>query len=305
MNFVAVLALTFIFLQPTNGLLGMSNLVNKFLVKLNGKNDINFSAQTLEDISHQDTFRPISILPDFFNLSRMNNISPLKQSLIQNVLIPEMTRRLQMMIRINGPSEIFVRKKDCGDDVVIPQEYTTAPVRSDLIIFITSVNDKTSSYIASAIYCTTNSYNRRPSVGMITFNENSLEVRLDKVESMISTAIHETLHILAFCPSLYESFPASTNQPFYSQRDRLGKVTFFRSPRLLQYAREYFGCPTLDGIALENDGGDSSAISHFERVLLGNEMMVGEEVEGGAFSLFSLKLLADTGWYQVEERLAE
>lgn len=34
-------------------------------------------------------------------------------------------------------------------------------------------------------------------------------------------------------------------------------------------ARIHFGCPTLEGVELENQGGPSTAISHWEKRILG------------------------------------
>ena len=45
----------------------------------------------------------------------------------------------------------------------------------------------------------------------------------------------------------------------------------FVSCRLLLQAeaRDHFGCPTLEGVELENQGGSGTAISHWEKRILG------------------------------------
>ncbi len=42
-------------------------------------------------------------------------------------------------------------------------------------------------------------------------------------------------------------------------------------------AREYFGCDTLDGVELEDSGGDGTALGHWDQRLMRYDTMVGEE----------------------------
>eukprot|EP00331_Platyophrya_macrostoma_P032440 CAMPEP_0176459264 /NCGR_PEP_ID=MMETSP0127-20121128/33149_1 /TAXON_ID=938130 /ORGANISM="Platyophrya macrostoma, Strain WH" /LENGTH=80 /DNA_ID=CAMNT_0017850119 /DNA_START=56 /DNA_END=295 /DNA_ORIENTATION=+ len=41
-------------------------------------------------------------------------------------------------------------------------------------------------------------------------------------------------------------------------------------PKLVEYAREYFACDSLMGIELENQGGEGTIGSHWERRILGD-----------------------------------
>jgi hypothetical protein len=41
----------------------------------------------------------------------------------------------------------------------------------------------------------------------------------------------------------------------------------------LNHAKEYFGCPSLTGVPLEENGGSGSAGAHWERIAFGNEGM--------------------------------
>jgi hypothetical protein len=78
-----------------------------------------------------------------------------------------------------------------------------------------------------------------------------------------------------------------------------------RSPKVLAHAREYFKCPKLDGVPVEDDGGSGSAGSHWEKVVLGNEIMVPNVTANLVVSKFTLKLMEDSGWYQVNYNMAE
>ncbi len=46
-----------------------------------------------------------------------------------------------------------------------------------------------------------------------------------------------------------------------------------KSPKVLETARKYFGCPTISGVEIENEGGSGSAGAHWERTILHNEQM--------------------------------
>lgn len=52
-------------------------------------------------------------------------------------------------------------------------------------------------------------------------------------------------------------------------------VTKFVTPKIISEAKKHFGCEIIDGVYLENEGGETSAASHFEKILFGNEIMTG------------------------------
>jgi hypothetical protein len=72
-------------------------------------------------------------------------------------------------------------------------------------------------------------------------------------------------------------------------------VYYLKTPKLLEVARNHFGCPTLDRVKLWGLQG-------FDRNLLHNE--IGVEgflfdplTRNGVFSDFALAALQDSGWY--------
>lgn len=78
-----------------------------------------------------------------------------------------------------------------------------------------------------------------------------------------------------------------------------------KSPKLLAHARDYFGCDTLEGVGLENNGGGGTAGSHWERAHLGSEYMNGMMVQEARISQFTLSLFEDTGWYRANMAYAD
>ena len=82
--------------------------------------------------------------------------------------------------------------------------------------------------------------------------------------------------------------------------------TLLKTPRLLARAREHFGCPTLEGVDVEDDGGSGTAGSHWDRRKTMNEFM-GPSPSGNrnVKSEFTLALLEDSGWYKADYTKAE
>lgn len=72
-------------------------------------------------------------------------------------------------------------------------------------------------------------------------------------------------------------------------------------PEVLEYGKRYYNCPTFEGLPLENEGGDGSAVSHWDKMFLPNEYMNPTIENPGIISDFSLKLLNGTNWYNVNQ----
>ena len=69
----------------------------------------------------------------------------------------------------------------------------------------------------------------------------------------------------------------------------------------MKYAREFYDCPTLKYVPLENDGGLGSKGSHLERSFFWNENMTASDYKDTQFSGFGFMLLKDSGWYGINE----
>ena len=87
------------------------------------------------------------------------------------------------------------------------------------------------------------------------------------------------------------------------------------TPRVVQEVRDHFNCPTLEGAELEDQGGDGTALTHWEKrlfqveiflymdyeifsVVLQVEAMTGTvNTAEPVYSRLTLALLEDSGWY--------
>ena len=77
------------------------------------------------------------------------------------------------------------------------------------------------------------------------------------------------------------------------------------TPRVKKEVQSHFNCSTLEGAELENQGGEGTALAHWEKRLFENEAMTGVFTQNAAFSRVTLALMQDTGWYIVNYQMAD
>ena len=88
--------------------------------------------------------------------------------------------------------------------------------------------------------------------------------------------------------------PIPQSEVFEKKSDRYYLV----ANKTLAYAREFFDCPELEGLPLEDNGGPGSRGNHFERSLFFDEVMTPNEPWfQPRISVFSLKVIEDSGWF--------
>jgi hypothetical protein len=56
---------------------------------------------------------------------------------------------------------------------------------------------------------------------------------------------------------------------------------------------------------MENNGGIESRGAHFEKVVVGDEIMGPDNVMDARFSILSLAVAADSGWYEIDLKAAD
>ncbi|KAH9632040.1 hypothetical protein HF086_009009, partial [Spodoptera exigua] len=62
--------------------------------------------------------------------------------------------------------------------------------------------------------------------------------------------------------------------------------------------------PELEGAELEDQGGDGTALTHWEKRIFENEAMTGTHTQNSVFSRITFALMEDTGWYRANYELA-
>ena len=142
----------------------------------------------------------------------------------------------------------------------------------------------------------------RPIVGLMMVTRNAEYFEKENVEKYFSNVfIHELTHAFGFLSGAFEYFPGGKDNTLGTKIDEYGITRYFiKTPKVVEFAKKYFGCDSIDGVEVENQGTGGSAGSHWEgRILLG-EYMTSENYEDEVtISEFTLSLLEDSGWYKV------
>ena len=166
----------------------------------------------------------------------------------------------------------------------------------DLFIFGRFDENMEKSTLASAGARYTDSETKQPLVGVVNINTKVNYSKINSKEYFESIIIHEFTHILGFSNYFFTQIFDIT----FSREDEKGIMRYFiNSPKVLEVAKNYYNCPNIDGVELEESGGSGTAGSHWEaRILLGEYMNGVVYPEEQVISEFTLALLEDLGYYK-------
>ena len=139
---------------------------------------------------------------------------------------------------------------------------------------------------------------KRPVLGAIELSlyYNFGQKNSEKFLAML--LLHEITHILGFSDYLFPFFLGIKHPTIKADINGITRV-LISTPKVLEKARGHFGCPSLEGVELENQGDEGSVGSHWEaRIMLG-DYMISTDYPEIVVSDITLALLEDSGWYDV------
>ena len=142
-----------------------------------------------------------------------------------------------------------------------------------------------SGVLAAAAPCLLHPETNRPVGGIVYINNNLDLGKTNTNFYMKNILLHEITHILVFHPTFFNYFNMITTY---------NGVSYINSPKVLEKAKEHFGCSTIQRIALENDGGEGSAGSHWESRYMLGDYMISTDFPDAAMSDITLALFEDT-----------
>mmetsp|Transcript_37905 Transcript_37905/g.33924 ORF Transcript_37905/g.33924 Transcript_37905/m.33924 type:complete len:267 (-) Transcript_37905:1031-1831(-) len=196
----------------------------------------------------------------------------------------------------------------CG--LPVPQYLIDDGVEADLIVLVTGVSSD-EGFLANAQPCISSNQNNRPVYGNLEFNYKGINPTDSfAFANDYLTTLHEFTHILGFTNGLYDKFWDNENddvKPLVTGEVEYAgfTYTYVDIEPLTTMLQTYFGCETIPGALLENQGGDGSLGSHFERRVFHSEVMTASEIDDARMSAFTLAFLEGTGWYTPDYDMAE
>jgi len=225
---------------------------------------------------------------------------------VKTELMPAVVDYFQAALAIKQPLTSAVKvstttKTLCG--------YTTPSVlytgvTTDFFLLVSSTNDSTSNFVASAGGCMLSSTTKRPIVATMLFNLYYTKAANGDAlihEKNMYLTMHEMLHAFGFTGSNMANFIDASGNTLTGHLktvllDGTNRTVLNVEP-LTSKLRTYFGCSTLPGAFLEDDGGSGTAGSHFERRHFLYEAMTSGVIQGLRLSEFSLAVMEGSGWY--------
>lgn len=140
-------------------------------------------------------------------------------------------------------------------------------MEADLRLIIIPEYNIQSAHVAAASSAFLSPIDSRPMVGLYYLNFAALKASKTNSWQYFNIFAHEFTHVLGFSDNLFpyyykDGLPRPMNQTINHMKIGTNVYTGIIMPQVLEFAREYFDCPKLEGVPLENDGGDGSANSH-------------------------------------------
>ncbi|XP_039762787.1 leishmanolysin-like peptidase isoform X2 [Pararge aegeria] len=218
------------------------------------------------------------------------------------------------------------------------QEEILGVENTDFVLYVSAVETercRRGLTVAYASHCQQEAALDRPVAGHANFCPGELSTKYRDMPSVLSTVKHEMLHALGFSVSLFGFYRDENGDPLTPRRpdtgnppldeelqihkwsDRVVKNitrkkwmirggymerTFHMivTPRVVKEVRDHFNCSELEGAELEDQGGDGTALTHWEKRVFENEAMTGTHTQNSVFSRISFAMMEDTGWYRAD-----
>lgn len=295
-------------LTSTEHLILSSNELSNLLEvdpKLQSKTHSNRHLQATTTVTTSSgSYHTMKILSIIDGLELIKSNNPILHTFIKDKLIPSVIEHITATYLVKEAQKVEVKETKCGE-YVIPNSVRGKNYDVDLILFYSAVADQSSGFVAYAQPCQLNSLTSRPNMGLVNFNPFALSFKAKQFFDQFATTLHEIYHILGFNIALYKYYinPATNQRKPESASYRVDQGEKFPakivSPEVVAHTRTYFNCFSASGAPLEDQGSSGSAGSHWEKTILGNEMMVGDQVANPVLSNFTLSLMKDTGWYHI------
>ena len=213
---------------------------------------------------------------------------------------------------------------------------------ANFLLFVSSMQTDhcdEANIVAYASYCQQEHALNRPVAGFANICPEKLLTDPQSFESLLSTVKHEIYHALGFSVGLFAFYrdknglPLTPRQengmPEYDSAKNLyqwsekvlkkvvrenwsvsggymkHEIQMVVTPTVQREVRRHFNCEDLEGAELENQGGEGTALTHWEKRVFENEAMTGTYTQHPVFSRITLALMEDTGWYKANYAMAE
>ena len=268
------------------------NKINKPPKILNDSIIINDATRQLDESYHSISFFVDYTQMDYDGYGTPNYINFLKNSIDSTLQV------FSELLRVKRSGKLSISNPlECSSKIKKYEQSIKNGVDYDIILIPIIDPTLQDGVDAAASACFLSSLDNRPIMGYVLLNQNYSYEKTNAQEFLTMLLLHEITHILVFSENLYEYYKYSdvTTTKTINGISR----TLIKTPKVINVAVQHFGCSSIDGIELENQGGEGSAGSHWEaRIMLG-DYMISTDYPEIVISDISLALFEDSGWYLV------
>lgn len=227
----------------------------------------------------------------------------------KDVLVAEAVNRMTKLLKVSGTGYIpsFTTVNGCFNDQLIPAVYIQTTTSADMLLFLV-LDGNPYKNATSSMVCSRDS-SGRPNIGVLYGNINFLQLSFNNTNYMVKLLMTELTHLLVFSMLNFGYFPNSPSSVYAiaTRQTIKGPVlqTKIITPNVVRWARIYYNCQSIDGMWLEDEGGQTTVNLFWEASLLGYEYMTATASYNAPISMFTLMLFLDSGWYDPDLTLAE
>lgn len=252
------------------------------------------SLQTGPPVPEPD-WRGVRITPHY-----LNNTGSLDD--IKSKFIPLAIEWYRKVLKIVYNGDIYITSSICSG-VEVPEAYRSTNTSTDVLVLITYDENGETGAWAQPCECSED-IGMRPILGRIHFQGSFDSMTWEQKQAL---CIHLLAHILAYDARLLPYFLGKIGETYgidqvlgYTSR-RDSQISYLKTPKLIEIAREAFQCNNLYGLDLENTFSEKSTSLHWEKRIMNNDFMVGDSnIYYISYSDISFSIFEDSGWYQVD-----
>ncbi|CAM37257.1 GP63, leishmanolysin [Leishmania braziliensis MHOM/BR/75/M2904] len=225
-----------------------------------------------------------------------------KRDILVSYLIPQAlqlhverlrVRQVQGSWRVTGMTGPI-----CGDFSVPTAHLTAGVSNADFVLYVASVPSEPG-VLAWATTCQVFS-DDHPAVGVMNIPAANIVSRYD--QGTTRTVTHEVAHALGFSSVFFENAGIVTNVT--NLRGKPFAAPVINSSTAVAKAREQYGCPTLEYLEVEDQGGSGSAGSHLKGRNAKDELMAPASA-AGYYTALTMAVFEDLGFYKADFTKAE
>ncbi|XUY37372.1 leishmanolysin [Leishmania panamensis] len=220
-----------------------------------------------------------------------------KRDILVSYLIPQALQlhaeRLKVR-QVQGTWKVTGMTGDVCGKFKVPEAHVAKGVsNADFVLYVASVPSEPG-VLAWATTCQVFS-DDHPAVGVINIPAANIVSRYD--QGATRTVTHEVAHALGFSSTFFKS--AGIVKSVTNLRGKPFAAPVINSSTVVAKAREQYGCPTLEYLEVEDQGGSGSAGSHLKGRNAKDELMAPASA-AGYYTALTMAVFEDLGFYKAD-----